>query len=130
MSLEKLRMESKENIMYSGKCISKLCPLSFGLALGLACGLVVFIGSLWVMHFGLTPMMEQYHLTVPTYNDAIIYSLWALLKGFIFGFFVALFYDFFACCIHRCKKTGCGNPSCTCACACCKGGTVENKEIK
>lgn len=123
-------MESKELVMHVGKCgCTKLCSFSFGLALGLACGLTVFIGSLWVMHYGLTPMMEQYHFALPTFNDAVIFGLWALLKGFIFGFFVALFYNLLTC-THRCCKKSSDAAKCVCGCGCttCKCGIGEKIE--
>ena len=109
---------------------SKLCPVSLGLAIGLTCGLAMFIWALWVMYYGPTPMMAEYHLPTPTYKDAGWLFLGGLLKGFVFGFFVALFYDLITCC---CKKGGvCGvcsgktgscncSGNCNCSCACCSG---------
>ncbi|VVC75117.1 hypothetical protein AQUSIP_03930 [Aquicella siphonis] len=97
--------------MMSGKCgCNKLCPFSFGLAVGLTFGLGVFFWSLWAMYMGASPMMVEYHIPVPTLKDGTIHALWGLLKGFIFGFFIALFYDFISCCCKMkwcCKKSGC-----------------------
>src|SRR5262245_24544778 len=98
-------MECTEGVMHGGKCsCKKLCPVSFGLAIGITFGLAVLIWSIWVIWFGPTTMMTQYHVAVPTFGHGVILALWALLKGFIFGFFVALFYDLIACC---CKIKWC-----------------------
>lgn len=100
--------------MMSGKCgCMKLCPVSFGLALGLSCGIGVFIWSLWVLYYGASPMMAAYHVPT-TVVEGLTCSLWCLLKGFIFGFFIALFYDLLVCCgCHKwcCKKSD-GASSC------------------
>lgn len=98
-----------------GKCYRKsscLCPVSFGLALGLVSGVTVFLWSLWMMYNGLPPMMAG-HVPPPTVMGGLTHGLWALLKGFIFGFFVALIYDFFAC---YCKAMCCKKSSETCEC--------------
>jgi hypothetical protein len=90
--------------MSCGKCRSgKLCPVSFGLALGIVAGLAVFIESLWVMYYGMPPMMVQLHLPVPTLEGATMHALKTLLKGFVFGFFIALFYDLISCCCKKCR---------------------------
>ena len=94
-----------------------LCPVSFGLAIGVVGFFAVLIWALWVMTYGMPPMMVAMHIPVPTLGGGFVSALLALLKGFIFGFFVALFYDLFACCITRkkaCEKCGCEN-GCNCA---------------
>jgi hypothetical protein len=100
-----------------GKCCctkrKKLCPLSFGVALGITAGLAYFIWVLWVIYNGPTPMMAEYHIPMPTMQDGIIHALWILLKGFVFGFFLALFYDLISCC---CKMRCCGSKG---NCSCC-----------
>lgn len=107
--------------MGGGKCRSKLCPMSFGLALGLAAGLAYFFCMLWAVYYGPTAMMTQYNIPVPTIAEASVHALWTLLKGFVFGFFVALFYDIISCC---CKKR-------CCRCACCDNNNCGNKtEVK
>ncbi|MBX3709856.1 MAG: hypothetical protein KIT56_04670 [Gammaproteobacteria bacterium] len=98
--------------MFKEKCgCMKLCPVSLGLALGLACGLGVFLWSIWVMYFGVTPMMAEYHIPVLSLKEGTIHALWAFLKGFVFGFFVALFYDLISCC---CKSKWCCKKGCEC----------------
>src|SRR5277367_1451101 len=82
----------------------KLCPVSFGLAVGVVSFFAVFFWSLWVMRYGMPPMMIEMHLPAPSLQSGFVHALLALLKGFLFGFFVALFYDIFACCIACCRK--------------------------
>jgi cytochrome bd-type quinol oxidase subunit 2 len=116
---------SKEVIMSCGKCGSGrskgLCPVSFGLALGITSALAVFIWSIWIMYYGMPPMMVERHILMPTWSSSSIHALWALLKGFVFGFVFALFYDLFACCFKSMwgKKQegtcGCGNSHCSCS---------------
>ncbi len=89
-----------------GKCedgggSKKLCPVSFGLAVGLVSFFAVLIWSLWTISYGMPPMMEALHMPTPTIGGGFVHALLALFKGFIFGFFVALFYDLFACCFAR-----------------------------
>lgn len=86
----------------SGKCF-KICPVSFGLAIGIVSFFAVFIWSLWVMVYGMPPMMEAMHVPMPTIGSGLVRALLALLKGFLFGFFVALIYDLLICC--KCKKS-------------------------
>lgn len=99
-------------------CGRKLCPVSLGLALGLVAGLGILLESLWAMYYGPSTMMMQLHIPVPTFETAAIHALWGLIKGFIFGFFIALFYDLISCCCKmRCCKSNC---------ACCASKT-DNK---
>ena len=109
---------------HSGKCCSKIGPVSFGLALGVVCALAVFIESLWVMHFGPNPWMMQFNIPVPTLNAAFMHALVVLVKGFIFGFFLALFYNLFRCCCpcKRCKSCHCGSATCS---ICSSGNKTE-----
>lgn len=111
-------MESRGYIMTNGKCGcgKKLCPVSLGLAFGLTCGLGVFIWVLWTMYNGATPAMVELHIPVLGLKDGAIHALWAFLKGFIGGFFIALFYDLISCC---CKMKCC---SCKSGEACCGSG--------
>lgn len=86
-----------------GSRCMKLCPVSFGLALGIVSFFAVLIWSLWVMSYGLPPMLEALHMPIPTLGSGFAHALLALLKGFIFGFFVALLYDLISHCM-TCKK--------------------------
>lgn len=91
-------------------CDSKnmcLCPFSFGLAIGIVAALAMFFWSLWVMKYGVPPMMAGKMIVPITFMGAVVHSLLCLLKGFLFGFFVALIYDWIVCC---------------CKCKCCKPG--------
>ncbi len=101
--------------MWCSKCenggsVKKLCPMSFGVAVGIVSFFAVFIWSLWVIRYGMSPMMSEMHMPVPTLSSGFVHALLALIKGFLFGFFVALIYDFCVCCKACCKKS-CDAPS-------------------
>lgn len=102
-----------------------LCPVSFGLALGITVGLIVFLWSVWVMYYGVPASMADYHMEIPTWMSSTKNALWALLKGFIFGFVVALIYDLISCC---CKCKCCRRTDVKCGCSCCSQPT--NPEVK
>lgn len=93
--------------MVCGKCgksckAGGLCPFSFGLALGITYGLFVLFMALVIVINMAPPEMEglRPHLTWMT---VIMHSLWALLKGFIFGLVMALIYDGFICIGKKCR---------------------------
>lgn len=110
---------------------AKLCPFSFGLGLGLTSALAIFLWSLWIIYVGPTPAMDELHITAPTvFADGAILAAWALLKGFIFGFFIALFYDLVSWCCSCCRRSKCcdiaanqgtckccGSNACNCNCS-------------
>jgi len=99
-------------------CNKKLCPVSFGLALGLVLGLGYFIWALWVIYYGPSAMMIAAHMPVPTVTGGAIHAFWALVKGFVAGFFLILFYDWISCCCNNkwcCKKDD----------SCCSGNKPE-----
>jgi hypothetical protein len=123
-------MHLLEVYMSCGKCGcgkkgGRLCPVSFGLAIGLTVGLAVFIWSVWVMYNGLPPMMAQYQIPLPTWTTSITDALWGLLKGFVFGFVVALIYDLIGRC---CKCKACKRGDVQCGCSCCSN--PNNKFVK
>jgi hypothetical protein len=93
----------------NGGCAKKLCPISFGLAVGVVSFFAVMIWTLWVIHYGMSPMMLAMHIPAPTLEGGFVHALLALIKGFLFGFFVALLYDLFACCF-ACRKKSCDTP--------------------
>lgn len=93
--------------------VAMLCPVSLGIAVGVVSFFAVFLWSLWVMKYGMPPMMEALHMPVPTLMEAFTRSLLALLKGFLFGFFVAFIYDLIRCCCNR-KKVDDGSCQCNC----------------
>lgn len=95
--------------MFTCKCESerkaaKLCPVSFGLAVGFVSFFAVLIWTAWVVTYGMPAMMVAMHLPTPTLSAGFAHALLALVKGFLFGFFVALFYDLFACCF-TCRRS-------------------------
>lgn len=114
--------------MMCGKCASsKLCPVSFGIGVGLTCFFAVLIWSLWVLQYGVPVAMTE-HLPVPdTLSAGFVLSLWSLLKGFIGGFFVALFYDLCLKCKRCCcKGKVCGGCGCTPSeCRCSKPNSTD-----
>src|SRR5690606_39112493 len=79
----------------NGKCqcscssaLSKLCPLSFGLALGITSMLIVFFWSVWIMYNGVAATMPG--MQELEWGMVIKRSLMSLLKGFVIGFIFAL----------------------------------------
>lgn len=100
-----------------GKKGKGLCPVSLGLALGITSALAVLIGSIWIMYYGMPAIMVANHIPMPTWSSSLLFTLIMLVKGFIFGFVLALFYDLFACC---CKSKCCrSDEKCACGCECC-----------
>jgi hypothetical protein len=118
-----------------GKCKrTGLCPVSFGLALGVTSFLsILCMFALAVNHAAIAaPMMIMLHVAVPTMHDGLIFASYGLVKGFLFGLVLALIYDLIICICKCCrgKSGGCG---CACAggagCGCVKCGCAktENK---
>lgn len=106
-----------------------LCSFSFGLALGLTCALAMLLWMLWIMYYGVPPMMAD---RVPEMTGSMIAMgvLKAFAKGFIFGFILAAFYNLFACiCFAWCcrRKGGDCDSSCKCTCSTSKGDMTETK---
>jgi hypothetical protein len=99
---------------------SSLCPVSFGVALGLTCGLAVYVWMAWVMWMGMPADVAGHMVPPANIADATMMAGKCFLKGLFFGFFLALFYDLIRCCCKSrccCSKSGscgCGNPACTC----------------
>lgn len=83
---------------------AKLCPVSFGLAIGIVSFIAVLLWSLWVMSYGMSPMMAAMHIPMPTLSSSFVHALVMLIKGFVCGFFVALLYDLIVNCCARCKS--------------------------
>jgi len=77
--------------------VAKICPVSLGLAIGIVCFFAVMVWTVWVMSYGMPPLMIAMHIPAPTLARGFIHALLALVKGFIFGFFVALLYDVISC---------------------------------
>lgn len=90
--------------MKGGKCGKGkgLCPVSFGLAIGVTCGLAVLLWTAWAMYVGWMPVTSMY-APPADWAEAFSRAFWCLVKGFFFGFFVALIYD----CITRCCPGKC-----------------------
>jgi hypothetical protein len=82
----------------------------------------MFIMSLWVMHYGMPPMLVG-KMPEPTMPLSAVESLWAFVRAFFFGFFFALIYDLILCL----KKCCCRKSECK-ACPCCnKTPGVDDK---
>lgn len=117
--------------MWSKRCGSgggRLCPLSFGVALGVTSGLAFLLWSIWLMYYGLPPQLVASGVVI-TWGDAITHSLAALVKGFIFGFVVALLYDLITCaCRCKCCKRD-NNAACGCGCKCCSPDKNEGPKV-
>lgn len=82
----------------------KLCPVTFGLALGVTAALASIICMAWIMYSGPTAMMVQLDIPMWSFRDVIVCSFWILLKGFIFGAVFAFIYNMIICC---CKGMCC-----------------------
>jgi hypothetical protein len=107
-----------------GKCCGGLCPFSLGIAVGLTFFFAVLFWSLWVLHYGVPASMAGEHYFVPdTLSAGFILALLCFLKGFVGGFFVALFYDLCGkckkCCCKKdgkcCSRCGCSGSECKCS---------------
>ena len=109
--------------MSCGKCKScvPLCPVSFGLALGLTGAIISFVMIIYMMYYGVPPRMEG--MVDVSFHGAFVKALWMLLKGFVFGFIFALIYDFIAC---YCKKYCCKKSDESCECG--NGKAVNGKK--
>lgn len=98
-------------------CVSKkLCPVSFGLAVGLVFGIGSIFWLFWVLYNGPTPFMVAANMPVPTMQAGLLHAFWAFITGLISGFFVALIYDGISCC---CKNKMCCKSKSCCASSCC-----------
>jgi len=83
--------------------------------LGLTCFLTILTVVLIAIHYGTpTPMMDMVHMAVPTLKTGLIHAGYGFVKGFIFGFVLALIYDLIIKVCMCCRKKG----SCQCQCAC------------
>lgn len=103
--------------MWTGKCKCMcLGPFSLGLALGVLSGLATLLIGLWALKFGLpTNVATQMGMAIPTSMSAAwTESLWSLITGFIFGFFLAIFYNIFACCFGFFRRKN--GEGCECGC--------------
>lgn len=100
-----------------------LCPVSLGLALGITAALIVLGWGAWMMYYGVSPEMASHLMAADlTWGRIGLFALWALIKGFVVGFLIALFYDLISCCCCRCKCCRKGS-----ACVC---GDKDKPEVK
>lgn len=116
--------------MFHGMHKGKLCPFSFGLAVGITIALATFIMGGWaVYHHPMAgEVMQRFpHMMPITWGDVGWMTLWMLVKGFVFGFFVALFYDLFSCCRKNCN---CGCATGPGGCACCFDKDKDKDKLK
>lgn len=104
----------------------KLCPFSFGIALGLTAALGSLVWMCWVMYAGQTPMMVQFNIPVPSLYEGAMRALYMLIKGFVAGLVFAFIYDMVVCC---CKARCCRKSSEQCdADACCDDRSKKDKK--
>jgi hypothetical protein len=119
--------------MWCRKCMKSksLCPVSFGLALGLTCAIAIMIWGVWMMNYGMPAETAGHMLTPKSFGQVSLMAGWGLLKGFIFGGVFALIYDGIVCfCKSRCCKSD-GEQVCDCgpSCACVKKNDKSNTVI-
>lgn len=109
----------EEGMMDNKCCSTRLCPVSFGFALGIVCGL-------WMMLLAWSSMWWGYASSMVDMKAAIYYgyaatwvggawgALWGLIEGFVTGLILAGFYNFFSRCCARCCKKCCATSSESC----------------
>ncbi|MHB1948203.1 MAG: bacteriophage holin [Gammaproteobacteria bacterium] len=92
------------------ECVkAKLCPVSFGLAVGVIKGLwlLLLAWAGWLFGYGM-PAIEHiakyYHGYAGSFQGGLIGGFFGFISGFIFGFIFAGLYDFFLC--RGCMKCG------------------------
>jgi hypothetical protein len=114
--------------MTCGKCgnCKGICPVTFGLALGITYGLFMMVLAWVATWFGWgSSVVDQYSAILSGYDASfvggLIGFLWGLLKGFVFGFVLIMIYHLICCC----KKKCCGNGNKCGCCGCC--GSQECK---
>lgn len=108
--------------MWCGKSnnCGKLAPVCFGLAFGLTVFFAMFICDLWMMQYGVPPEKAKYIVEPLTLGGSFIHALLGLFQGFVFGLFIAIFYDLLCCC---CKHT---SASSCCSCKKPMDGTIDH----
>lgn len=118
--------------MSCGKCGSgkgMLCPVSLGLALGITSGLAFLLWSAWVMYYGDAAVADMHRMVVASWGAALTHSLMVFVKGFVFGFFLALFYDLFHCCMKKCCKKDDSSCACCADKSCCSDKSDMGKKV-
>lgn len=90
-----------------GGTYSCVCPVSFGVALGIVTGLVMILFGWLGWFFGYGASLIDLSATVhygyaPTFIGGLIGGLWGFVEGFIFGFVFGWIYNYLMC---RCHKT-------------------------
>ncbi len=92
--------------MKSNGTYTKLCPVSFGIALGITNGIAMMILA-WVSgHIGTgTDVVHLVSTFYAGYSTSIggglIGGFWGLVGGFLFGFITVLIYDCCLSCVCR-----------------------------
>lgn len=86
-------------------CARKIRAFPLGFAIGTVSFFAVLIWTLYAIYYGLPPVMVEMHVPTPTLNGGFVHALLAFVKGFLFGFFIALLYNCYACCFSR-RKSG------------------------
>ena len=95
------------------KCGKKgLCPVTFGLAVGLTFALCLAVDAWVAMYWGYGKAMVDHLSTFyygydATFIGGLWGALWGFIKGFIIGFLIMFFY-------HMIKR--CCSKSCQCTC--------------
>jgi len=108
--------------MFCEKCSGKgLCPVKFGIALGLTCALFMALAAWLAGSWGYAKSMvdmygAMYHGYDASFEGGLWGILWGFIKGFVFGFVLISFY-------HLVKR--CCSKSCQCTC-----GTSGNMQRK
>lgn len=85
---------------------TKLCPFSFGIAIGAAEGIYMllfgWIAWIWGYGVGLIQLISQGFIGfAPSFSGGIFGGIWGFFDGFIFGLIAAWVYNL---CTSRCKS--------------------------
>ena len=110
--------------MWCGKScdVGRLAPVSFGLAFGLTAFFGILICHLWMMKYGVPPEMVKFVVMPLTFSAGFIHALLGLFEGFIFGLFVAIFYNLSLCCKSACCRAS--------TASCCNAKDMSESEKK
>ena len=103
--------------MSCGKCKKSmsLCPISLGLAFGVTASVAGLLWAAWAKFYGAPPAVANYMSSI-YWSEIAMRAFWTLLKGFFFGFFIALIYDLIIrCCPGKCCKRAEGDSECGCS---------------
>lgn len=99
-------------MMGNGECKCVLCPVSFGVGLGIASALFM-LAYAWAGWLGgyatqVIDLSSTVHAGyAPTFIGGLVGAVWGFIEGFIFGFIAVFFYNK---CLRCCGRSGTCDP--------------------